>query len=79
MSSPSVVRVVVPPCPAHSFGIFVVRHDVVVVGELFLADRTHFVLFDNLPVDKTACGAGSTTVLTAGPVSWRAYAHNFFP
>lgn len=29
---------VVSPCPSHSFGIPVVWHDVVVVGEFFMAD-----------------------------------------
>jgi hypothetical protein len=43
---------VVSPRPSHSFGIPVVWYNVVVVGELFVADRTDPVLFNNLPVQE---------------------------
>jgi len=44
-----VVRVVVPPRSSHPFGISVVRNDIVVVCELFVADGAFPVLLDNLP------------------------------
>ena len=47
-----VVRVVVSPRSSHSFGILVIRHDVVVVCELFVADRALLVLLDNLPFEQ---------------------------
>jgi len=43
-----IVRVIVSPLPSYSFGVFVVRNDVVVVGKLFVTDRTFLVLLDNL-------------------------------
>src|SRR5271157_948923 len=43
---------VVSPCPSHPFWIPVIWHDVVVVRELYVADRTYPVLFDDLPVQE---------------------------
>ena len=48
----NIVRVVVSPGSSHAFGIDVVWHDVVVVGELLVADWTLPVLLDNLPVQE---------------------------
>src|SRR5579864_4692061 len=42
-----VVRMVVSPSSSHSFGILVVRHNVVVVGEFFVAYGTLAVLLDD--------------------------------
>src|SRR5579872_7135240 len=46
----NIVRMVISPRSPHSFGILVVRHDVVVVGEFFVADRTLPVLLDDFPL-----------------------------
>lgn len=43
---------VVSPCSSHSFGVFVVWHNVAVVGELFVTDRTFLVLLDNFPIQE---------------------------
>jgi hypothetical protein len=43
---------VVSPSPSHSFGIFVVRYNVVVVRELLVADRAYAILFGNFPLQK---------------------------
>ena len=43
---------VVPPRPSHSFRVPVVRHDIVVIRELLVADGAFPVLFDNLPVQQ---------------------------
>ena len=47
-----IIRVVVSPGPSHSSGIFMVWDNVVVVGELFVADRAFLVLIDDLPVQQ---------------------------
>src|ERR1700730_11663807 len=47
-----IVRMVISPGSSHSFRILVVWHDVVVVGELFVADGTLPVLLDNLPIKR---------------------------
>ena len=52
MCSLDIVRMIVSPRSAHTFGILMVRHDVVVVGELLVADGTFPVLLDNRPVEK---------------------------
>jgi hypothetical protein len=45
-----IVGMVVPPCSSHPFGIPVVRHDVVVVGEFFVADGTLPRLLDDFAI-----------------------------
>lgn len=45
-----VVRMIVPPGAAHSFGILVIRHDIVVVTELDVADGAGPILLDNLAI-----------------------------
>jgi hypothetical protein len=47
-----IVRVVISPSPAHSFRILVVRNDVVVVGELFVAEGTYARLLSDLTVQQ---------------------------
>ena len=47
-----IARVVIPPRASHSFRIPVVRHDIVVICELFMTDRAFPVLLDNLPVQQ---------------------------
>ena len=47
-----IVWVVIPPCSAHSFRIPVVRDDVVVIREVFVADSAYPALLDNLSVQK---------------------------
>jgi len=49
---------VVSPSSSHSFGVSVVWNDIVVVGELFLADGTLSVLFDDPPVQELTHLAG---------------------
>jgi hypothetical protein len=48
----NIVSMVVSPRSSHSFGISMVRHDVVVVRELFMADCAFPVLLHNLQVQK---------------------------
>src|SRR5581483_3776983 len=43
---------VISPSSSHSLGIPMVRDDVAIVRELFVADGTFLVLFDNLPVQQ---------------------------
>jgi hypothetical protein len=43
---------VISPRPSHPFGISVIWRNIVVVGELFVADRTFPVLLDDLPVQE---------------------------
>ena len=45
-----IVWVIIPPRSSRSFGISVVRNDIVVVCELFVADGAFPVLLDNLPI-----------------------------
>jgi hypothetical protein len=47
-----VIWVVVSPSSAHSFGIPMVWHNVVVIREFFVADGTLPVLLHNLSVQK---------------------------
>jgi hypothetical protein len=47
-----VVWVVICPRPSHSFGIPVVRYHIVIVGELFVANRAFPILLDNLAVQE---------------------------
>ena len=47
-----IVRVVVSPRSSHSFRIPVVRDDIVVIGEVFLADGAYAALLDNLSIQK---------------------------
>jgi hypothetical protein len=53
-----IIWMIVSPRASHALGFLVVRHDVVVVRELFVADCTFPVLLDNLPVQQFAdlCG-----------------------
>jgi hypothetical protein len=43
---------IVPPGSSHPFGISMIRDDVAIVCELFMADGTLPILLDNLPVQK---------------------------
>jgi len=43
---------VVSPRSSHSFGIPVVRNDVVIVGELFVADGAYSFLLGDFPLQK---------------------------
>jgi hypothetical protein len=45
-----IVRMVISPSSSHPFRISVVWHNVVVVGEFFMADGTFPVLFDDFPI-----------------------------
>src|ERR1700733_10810685 len=47
-----IVWVVISPRSSHAFGISVVGYDVVVIGELFIADGAFSVLLDNLPIQQ---------------------------
>jgi len=47
-----VVRMIVPPGSSHSFGILVIRNDVIVVGELIVADRAYSGLLPHLAVQQ---------------------------
>jgi len=48
----NVVWMVISPRSAHPFWIPMVGHDVVIVGELFVADGAFLVLIDDLPVQQ---------------------------
>jgi hypothetical protein len=50
VDSLNVVRVIISPRSTHPAGADVVRYDVAVVGEFFLADWTFAVLGNNFPV-----------------------------
>jgi hypothetical protein len=51
---------VISPRSAHSSGILVVGHDVVIVSELLVADRAYSVLFGDYPLEKSPhFGGGS--------------------
>jgi hypothetical protein len=52
MRCSDIVWVVVSPRPSHALGVPVVRHYVVAVRELFVADGTFSILFDDLPVQE---------------------------
>jgi hypothetical protein len=41
---------IVPPRSPHSFRLFMIRHDIVIIGELFTANRADAVLFDDLSI-----------------------------
>jgi hypothetical protein len=45
---------IVSPGPSHSFGIDVVGHDVVVIGEFQMAERAFPALVDDLAVEQLA-------------------------
>jgi hypothetical protein len=48
----NIVWMVVSPSSSHTFGLFVVWHDVVVIRELFVADCTFPVLLDNFSIQQ---------------------------
>src|ERR1700733_12081732 len=48
----NIIGMVVAPCSSHASRIDVVGHDVVVVGELHMAECALLVLFDNLTVEQ---------------------------
>ena len=50
MRCSNIVWVVVSPSSSHPFGILMIGNDVVVVGELFVADRTYSSLLADLAV-----------------------------
>jgi hypothetical protein len=52
MSCLDIVWVVISSCPCHAFGFFVVWHDVVVVGELHVADSAFPILFHDFSVQQ---------------------------
>src|SRR5271154_7141857 len=47
-----IIWMVVPPRSSHSFRVLVVRDDVVIVREVFVADGAYPALLDNLSVQK---------------------------
>jgi hypothetical protein len=47
-----IVRMVVPPGSTHSFRIPMVRHHVIVVSELFVADGADATLLSSLSVQQ---------------------------
>jgi hypothetical protein len=49
-----IVRMIVSPRSARSFRILMVGHDVVVIGELFVAARTYPALLSDLAVEQFA-------------------------
>ena len=59
-----IVRMVISSCPSHAFGPFVVWHDVVVVGELFVADCTFPILLDDFLVQQLPhlCGRPALSI-----------------
>jgi hypothetical protein len=56
----NIVRMIIPPGTSHPFGIYVIRHDVVVIGEFSVADAAFPVLLDDLPIQQLphlCCGS----------------------
>jgi hypothetical protein len=53
MRCPDIAGMVVPPRSSHALWILMVGNDIVVVRELFVADCTFPVLFDDLPVQES--------------------------
>ena len=47
-----IVRMIISPRSSHTFRIPVVRHDIVVICEVFVADGADPALLDNLSVQK---------------------------
>ena len=47
-----IVQMVISSCPSHAFGPFVVWHDVVVIGENFVADCTFSILLYDFSVQE---------------------------
>ena len=47
-----VVRVIVSPGSAHSFRILMVRHGVVIIGELLVADGANATLLSDLAIQQ---------------------------
>ncbi len=45
-----IVRMIIPPRSAHSFRTLVVRDDIVVIREVFVADGAYPTLLDDLSV-----------------------------
>jgi len=54
MSCLNIVWMIVSPSSAHSFGVSVVRDDVVVVSELFVTDGAYASLLSDFPVQHLA-------------------------
>ena len=52
MNRLDIVGMVVSPRPSHSFGVDMVGHDVVVIGELQMAERAFPALVDDLAVEQ---------------------------
>ena len=52
MSCLDIVRVVISPSSSHPFGLFVIRHDVVVIREVFVANPAFFVLLHNFSIQQ---------------------------
>lgn len=48
----NIVRVIVPPCSAHSLWLFLVGHHIAVIGEFLRANRTYPVLLTDLSVEQ---------------------------
>ena len=46
----NVVRMVVSPRSSHSFRVFMIGHDIVVVREFLMANRAYSVLLDDLAI-----------------------------
>jgi hypothetical protein len=61
---------IVSPCSSHSFGILVVRHNVAVICELFVADCAYPVLLDNLPLQKFPHFGGGPEFPVSSRVMW---------
>ncbi len=47
-----ILWMVISPSPTHSFRIFVVWHDIAVVGEILVANGTLLILFDYLAIQQ---------------------------
>jgi hypothetical protein len=47
-----IVRMIVSPRSSHTLGVYVIGHDVVVIGECFFADAAHPVLRCDLAIEQ---------------------------
>ena len=66
MNSLDIVGMIVPPCSSHSTGVDVIGNDVVIVGELSLAEGAHTVLGSDLSVHQLPhLGVGTDLPISA--------------
>jgi len=71
-----VIGIIISPSSSHAFGIARVWDDLVVVGELLVADGALPVLLDNLAIDELPHFGGKTELPVSSRMTWIFYAPN---